>query len=289
MRRLALAAAFAGIGSAVFAHDTWFEPLAAARPGEQRLALGTGNQFPVHDSAIDPIYLRQQGCRSADAALPLTALNLTDTALLMSAPSSARSCWAQLAPFEITLPADKIAVYLNEVRPAQPVLDAWAAISARGLPWKERYTKHARIVLAGAGEAARQPSGMAMDVLLETAAAPLRTGSPLAVQVLREGQPLAGLAVEFRNDRARISLWRRSDADGRVGFQPPLPGQWVLRGVDLRLSARVPDSWDSDFITLAFEVQPQNGSTLKLNTRSASQTPEITAISSEPPTNTARW
>ena len=42
---------------------------------------------------------------------------------------------------------------------------------------------------------------------------------------------------------------------GRVRIQAPLAGQWVLRGTDLRLSERVPDTWESRFVTLAFEIE----------------------------------
>jgi hypothetical protein len=36
--------------------------------------------------------------------------------------------------------------------------------------------------------------------------------------------------------------------------QAPLPGRWLLRGTELRLSQERPDTWDSRFVTLAFDV-----------------------------------
>jgi hypothetical protein len=82
-------------------------------------------------------------------------------------------------------------------------------------------------------------------------------GDRLAFQVLRDGQPLADFAVELRSATVRFGQWGRTDADGRVEFKPPLPGRWLLRGVDLRVSATDPDAWDSRFVTLAFEVLPR--------------------------------
>jgi len=69
----------------------------------------------------------------------------------------------------------------------------------------------------------------------------------------------------------------------------------LLRGTDLRPSSERPGTWDSRFITLAFEVadapvQPaQNDSSLSSNARSANHSDASTAMAAEPPTNTPRW
>jgi hypothetical protein len=108
---------------------------------------------------------------------------------------------------------------------------------------------------------------------------------------------LAGLALELRSETSPLGIWRRTDAQGRIDVSLPLPGRWLLRGVDLRVSALDPDRWDSRFVTLAFDVTAaapaaslagQNGSSLTLNARSTSQAAAMAAISSEPPKNTAR-
>ncbi len=239
------------LAGAAQAHDSWFERLP-----DGTLALGTGNQFPTFDSAIGAEYLRKQGCQRADgSALPLTPLRNTDTTLLLSPAPEAVSCWMQLAPFEVELAPDKIALYMSEVHPPQALLDAWAGMQARGLPWKERYTKHARVQRLGSGSA--RPAEMGMDALPVGAAASPRVGSTLEFQLLRDGAPLPGLAVQFRTERSGFGIWRSTDAQGRVQFQPPLAGAWLLRAVDLRVSATVPDSFDSRFVTLAFEVAPR--------------------------------
>lgn len=206
---------------AAAAHDTWFE-----RRADGSLQLGTGTQFPKQETPLDPQWIARQGC-------------------------DAGSCWAQSAPFELTLDPARIPLYLDEVRPDAALLQAWQAMQARGLPWVERYAKHARIVTDPA--AAATPSGMAMDVLLWSDG-PLRRGRPLTLQLLRDGLPLPHFAVELRSDRSRFGLWRRTDDQGRLVFTPPFAAAWLLRGVDLRLATQRPDSWDSRFVTLAFEV-----------------------------------
>jgi len=286
---------------AALAHDTWFQRLPGARSGEVMLAIGTGNQFPVQEFAIGIEQLRGHGCRGADAsaaplAAPLVAFRRASNALIVRADLGRRSqpapvtCWAQLMPFELELPSDKIELYLKEVQPPQSVLDTWAAMRARGLPWKERYTKHARVeIAAGDVPAAAAPVAMGMDMLLESGLQAIHEGDPLVFRVLRDGAPLPNFSVELRGERSRFGIWRRTDAQGRVAFPAPLAGRWVLRGIDLRLSETQPDTWDSRFVTLAFEIGPsQNGKSSTSNSRSASQMAEMPAISSEPPTSTQR-
>ena len=235
--------------AAASAHDTWFETL----PGAPELALGTGTLYPQRESGIAADYLRQQGCVTADGTLALKTLRNTDDALIVAMPPGAASCWAQLSPFEIELPADKIDLYLKEVRPLQAIVDAWSGMKSRGLPWRERYVKHSRIELSAPVVA--RPSTMDFDMLLSSSGP--QVGQPLQIQVLRDGAPLADFAVELRSERTRAGFWRRTDGEGRLSFQPPLPGRWIARGVDLRLSTGRTDEFDSRFITLAFEVKPR--------------------------------
>jgi hypothetical protein len=238
-RRSTIALLLALHAGAAAAHDTWFE-----RAGGT-LRLGTGNLFPRQENAIDPGYLVRSGCRSdGGETLALKALQAADPALELQVPPAAASCWAQLAAFEVELTPDKIALYLREVRPPQPVLSAWAAMQQRGLPWKERYTKHARVALGTPAAAAAADSGMAMDARIEST-------QPHTFRVLRDGEPLPHFNVEFRSERSPIGIWRQTDAEGRVVFQPPLPGAWLLRGIDLRPAG---DAWESRFIDLTFEV-----------------------------------
>lgn len=253
-----LAAALSGCALGAAAHDTWFEPMPPTRAGELRLALGTGDRFPAQETAIDPKYLARHGCNSS-APGPVGALRaqqITATALVLRAPASARSCWAQLTPFHITLEADKVAVYLKEINASAELRATWAAQQARRLPWQETYTKHARINLGEVSAMSSEPSGMAMDMLLQAAPGPLRVRDKVVVQVLREGRPLPGFNVQWRSELSPVGIWKQTDEQGRVTLQPPLPGRWVLRGTDLALSASRPDEWESRFVTLAFEVAP---------------------------------
>jgi hypothetical protein len=250
MNRLLWASVAVACASTVSAHDTWFAP----QPGGV-LALGTGNRFPVTELAVDDKYFVKRGCIGGDGtATPLDKLRFTDkTTLLRAKGPAAQTCFVQLEPFDVELPPDKIEIYFKEIRPSAATLSAWADLKARGLPFKERYTKSARIDLGS--EASTQRTGTAMDALRVSPSGALTVGSTAVFQLLQKGQPLPDFPVELVNERSPLGLWHRTDAEGRISAQLPLPGRWLLRGTELRLSAGDATTWESQFITYAFDVQ----------------------------------
>jgi hypothetical protein len=254
LRNAACALGMLAAATAAGAHDTWFQPLGAGT-GPALLALGTGNAFPQHEVGVGAEYLRESGCRGADQRpVAMTAvLNLPRALLLRAAANDVATCWAQLAPLEIELPSETVQIYLDEINAPQALRDAWTAMHSRGVRWKERYTKHARVELQAGSTV---PTGMAMDVLLESDLRAIGPGDPLVFQVLRDGRPLAGFSLELRGEQA--ARWHKTDAHGRVRLDAPQPGRWLLRGTELRLADG--DRWESRFVTLAFEVRARPGS-----------------------------
>lgn len=259
-------------GPTAQAHDTWFEARAGARAGQWQLRLGTGEQFPRQAFTLPAEVLHQQACRHAGSApWPMQVQDMGATALALRAtvPGGSRrgrpgavTCWAELQPLDIVVEPSKVPLYLDEIN-ASPALRAlWQERQARGLPWVERYSKHARIELldrrlGGGDPPAAQPVPMAMDIVLDSGLDGLQAGDEIRFRVLRDGRPLAGQAIEARNDLSPIGLWLRTDDQGQARLRLPLPGSWLLRGTDLRPSDRRADAWDSRFVTLAFNVRPK--------------------------------
>jgi len=259
--RLFRAAALLALTTHAAAHDTWFQPLPPTPAGHLVFALGTGNRFPTYEFPLGYEYVVASGCRGEGAsAAPLAHVQDRPVSLVVRSATPRKSgtsgsgltCWAQLSPFDVEVPPDKIELYLREIQAGPALRGTWAAMKARGLPWRERYTKSARIELGGAGP--RAALELAMDVRMDNARSPIRAGDELAFQVLRDGKPIADLPMELVNSISPVGIWRKTDAEGRIRVAAPLAGRWLLRGVDLRVSDKTPDEWESWFVTLAFEV-----------------------------------
>lgn len=273
--RFWLAAAFAMVAASASGHDTWFATQPGTASGEVVLALGTGERFPKQETALDIALVQASGCKLPGAGVaPSTAdlqwLAYRDNAMLLRSaqpvPSGARlSCWLQAKPLPLALDDAVVNIYLDEIRASPAVRAHWSALRARGVRWQEQYVKHARIELAAVAPAAHQagppgqPSegGPGLDLQADMPAAALRAGDRLTVQLLRDGQPLAGLPLVLRNDLSPLPLWHRSDDQGRVTLTLPLAARWLLSGVDLRPSETRPDAWDSRFVSLAIETLPR--------------------------------
>ena len=262
-RKIFIVAALTLVALGAQAHDTWFQPLIGSSDGRTaagapriELALGTGNRYPVQETGVGAEYLERQGCQGSGdqaAARPMQPARNIEHALVLRPPPEAARCWAQLVPLDIELDAAKVAVYLQEVQ-ASPALRAfWREMQARGLPWRERYTKHARIDLDPEVTAGAQDLGLRVPMAMDIVRQP-RQGAGFGFQVLQGGAPLAQQAMELVSEAGTRGIWRRSDGQGLVEF-PPLPaGRWLLRGTWLRLADEDPTRWDSGFVTLAFEV-----------------------------------
>lgn len=291
--RALLGLALLAVAAGAAAHDTWFQRLPATPAGHAQFALTTGTQFPVHEFPIGIEQLVVSGCHAdGSATAPMAHVEDRDRSLVLrsAAPvpaAAALTCWAQLDPVQIDLDAPIVEIYLDEIRAAPWVRQAWAGQQARGVRWHESYTKNARVEIGGRSAAATTPVGMGLDALLSARRRPIRSGDALEFQILRDGAPLPGLAVELRHETAADGLWRVTDAQGRVRAEIPLAGRWLLRGTELRRADGHPERWVSRFVTLAFDVV-QNAGSATPNARSANQAAASVATSSEPPSITTR-
>jgi hypothetical protein len=252
-----LAACIAFSGPAA-AHDSWLTSATGT------LALSTGAHFPAAENGPPADVVRNAGCTDGVRRTPLRAGSSTPRALAL-VPVAAEgatllACWADIDAHEITLEGPVVDAYFEEIRPSAEMRARWRALQARGVGWQERYTKHARIELAAASAAdverrvaVRRPVGQGLEIVV-LGSEPLRVRQPTAFQVLRDGAPLPGFAVQLVSERSRIGIWGTTDAQGTVTHTLPFGGRWLLRGTHLEASARNPDAWDSRFVTLAIEL-----------------------------------
>ena len=232
--------------------------------GGVALALGTGNQFPVQESGID---IEAPGAQR----LPPRARQRADRAAAhgrcadRAARARARrtrpplSCWAQTAPFDIELRRRQDRALLQgDPGPGGGARRlgrrcARAASSGRSATPSTRAS-------SSPGAERRHAGDMAMDVLLEVAAAHAAARRPLAFRVLRDGQPLADFAVELRGDRVALGLWRKHRCRRpRARHRAAARALGAARHRPAPVASAMPDTWESRFVTLAFEIGRRRG------------------------------
>lgn len=264
--RIALAAAM-GLGAAVSqAHDTWLQRRADATPQRPVVVLGTGNLYPTVDARDTHESLARSGCRAAGVARsPLIVADPRVEELVLAPsqplpPAPRVSCWAQQQPLDVDFDDELVDLYFREAQPPAAVRSAWAAQKARGQRWTERFVKHARLEWfpdpQASAEHAAEPVGLDVDALLLSPLKAPRVGQEAEFQLLKNGQPLRGQAVEFRVHHSRLGLWRRTDDNGRVRLTLPAAGRWLLRGIELTPPPEDTQRWQGLFFTLAFDVLP---------------------------------
>jgi hypothetical protein len=230
------------------------------------LELATGNRYPVQEFSQSAASVAGARCTDGAVTMALRPLSAQPRWLELAAGvpaqgGQAMSCWLELAAAGIEIEPARVEVYFADIRASRANREAWAALRARGIPWRETYRKFARIELAPAGEtsaaslaAARRPAGLDLEIVV-LGGQRIAVGEALDFQVLRDGRPLAGFPVELVSERSALGIWRETDGDGKLRHTLPFAGRWLLRGTDLRLSALAADTWESRFVTLAIEAR----------------------------------
>jgi hypothetical protein len=237
------------------AHDTWFERVDAAAGQPLQLALGTGARFPRYEEPVQPKVVEHLACADARGKphQPEPA-RVGRRHTVLSVPgldAAAFSCVARLQTFELELTPALLDVYFEEIRAADTLRAIAAKRRAQGRSFQERYLKVARIEGVWAPPRSEmQP----LDVLRVAPGGELQAGAEVVFEVLRDGKPLPDLPMQLLNDAMPAGLWTRTDAAGRVKLRLPLPGRWLLRGVDLRPPPGEGERWESRFIAYTFEA-----------------------------------
>jgi uncharacterized GH25 family protein len=97
--------------------------------------------------------------------------------------------------------------------------------------------------------------GLPLELVALTSRYPPRANAPLRLQLLYQGQPLAGALVMLSNKRRPLpKLTARTDADGIVQFEPRLPGTWLATAVHMVPAPRFAAAdWNSLWASLTFE------------------------------------
>lgn len=265
-RALVVAACIFFSGVSALAHDLWIEPSAfLADPGKMisvKLRVGVdllGDPVPRDPALIDRfIAADRTGIKpiiGRDGEDPAGLLRVTSPGLMVLGYAS--------TPSHIVLPADKFNEYLGE-EGLEAIAKLRAERNQSEAEARESFSRCAKALISSgpvtAGDADRA-LGFTLELVAERNPYSLQAGGTLPVQLLYRNKPLAGtlvVAVNRRNPSAKRSA--RSDKDGRVTFELPDPGMWLIKAVHMTPApSGAASQWDSYWASLTFELPAKAG------------------------------
>ena len=262
IKRLTIICAGLGFAANCFAHDTWLSPSSYSADVGQPITfdLTSGMEFPALESAIKPERVHQARWRVGGEEGELKEFQPGEHALRIErafAKQGIATLWTQLKPKEIELSDEDVAHYLEEMRASEEVQSAWAKQKGKE-KWKELYTKCAKtIVEVGRGDADgswAEPVGLLLEFVPVTPPGELVVGQRVRFKLLRDGKPLANLAVAFHVEGDSGPRYETTDAQGVVTFALEKSGPSMLATVDLHPPASG-KPWESVFSTISFETK----------------------------------
>lgn len=249
----------AGVTPPATAHDTWFERVDTSTGDSGQplvLALGSGTQYPVYETPVQPKFLTHFSCADNKGLFKPDSVRAGRRHTVVRVPGvdvKAFSCEMSLQSFEVELAPELVDTYFAEIRASDALRAVLAGQRAKGRAFEERYLKFARF--DGPLPPIREKH-QAMDVLRVTPRGLLQVGSDTVYEVRRDNKPLPHLPVQLVHEGTPTGHWLRTDSSGRIAFRLPLSGRWLLRAVDLRPPISDDARWESRFIAYTFEVAP---------------------------------
>lgn len=242
--------------TAASAHDFWLEPSTFhPRLGESvTVSLRVGQDFigdvvPRSAQLIDTFVVRERG-----AEHPVNGFEGQDPAgyLRFDQPGLAIVGYRS-KPYPLELPAPKFEEFLH-TEGFDAILAQRRARNESQKPDHERFFRYAKALLVsgdGDDRGFDKPLGFRYELIPETSPA---TANHLIVRALFENKPLAGaLVTAIEQDHPDVRFSARTDRQGRVTFDLPRGGVWLVKSV--HMIAAPPGSgvdWESLWASLTF-------------------------------------
>jgi hypothetical protein len=245
------------------AHETWLLPKDFTPPAGQSLefTLTSGMGFPSLGSGVDRRRITEARLIQDGDTQALVPVGGSAGALELSAiPYAGVACaWVNLQPRILEIEADEdVEHYLEEIGAPESIWSAWRE-SKGTTAWRESYAKLARTYLIGSGEGDPEPcwdesTGTRFDILPMADPTALAPGDTLELQVLLDGEPLAGQSIGLVREGEDPRTLQRSNDAGRVTVTVDGEGEHMIYATNLRRASTDDYAWESNFITLTFLV-----------------------------------
>ena len=253
--------------SGLVAHDTWLVPatfkVAAGKP--VTVALNTSEDFPTSDSPAQPDRIESFVAVSENGRAAVGGYRVEGNSLIAEVTPGPGLTFvtAVTKPRLIVLEEKDFNTYIRE-EGLEHIVEARAARGETFSAGRERYSKIAKLALCA--EATNQDNrryrarvGARLEIVPLTNPCGLRAGDTLAVQVVFEGRPLAGVWVGAGTEGTHGHHYpyrQRTDPDGRALLRVDRAGAWFVRALHMVPSTEFEDAdWQSWFSTLTFGVE----------------------------------
>lgn len=260
----ALCAVLAFLGGTAHAHEFWMLPdRFQVRTGEPlNLSMHVGEYFEGERVGLSRPFITRLWRLSGDATMDLGAQLSTAPAGSVRVNAAARGTLvfaADTATRYVELPAGQFHAYLRE-EGLDFIIAARQKAGLSDLPGRERFRRHVKTLVRGAGPAdagALKTTGQRLEILPTTDPFAAAAGARLGFQILWEGKPLADALVKFwqRRDSQLLIVRARANEQGRVTLTPPWAGVWMASVVHMVTATDTPEvDWDSHWANLSFEL-----------------------------------
>ncbi len=249
---------------AAAAHDFWLEPASfRPAPGERvAVHLRVGDAFPGEPVPRMPARIERFALVGEAGEREVVGLGGSDPAgLAVAAGPGLHSIVYDSNHARITLDGESFERHLAE----QGLERVSALRRERGqsaAAATEIFSRCAKALLAVAGADGSVPAGghdrrlgLPLELVPEADPYALRDGGRLPVALLFHGEPVAGAWVEARSKERTLRVSGRTDAAGRVTFELPGGGFWLVKAVHMAAApAGSGADWESWWASLTFEI-----------------------------------
>ncbi len=257
--RLALLGFFAA--APLLAHDFWIEPTSfrpevgsvvglALRVGERFLGDPVPRQTEKIEKFVVASRAGEKPVEGVPGRDPAGVARISEPGWLVAGYRS--------RPSPIELPAEKFEQYLKE-EGLERVGAMRAAQGGSSKPGKEIYSRSAKSLLDAGGFGATgydRVLGFRLELVPEKSPKEVSAGGAMPFRLVFERKPLEGaLVVAMNRDEPEKRLSARTDAAGRVTFDLPRAGVWLVKSVHMvPAPPKSGADWESLWASLTFEV-----------------------------------
>jgi len=242
-------------------HDFWIEPdrLQVSEGEQVNISLREGedlkgDSLPYITEWFDDFSQSDEAGRRAIES----ELGNDPAAVIVAGPSTTLLGYHSRRNF-VELTPEKFATYLRD-EGMENILRQRKENGEDDQPAREYFVRCAKALLNSGSPSddrlVSRPLGYPLELVPESNPYSIGPGSMLSIRLIFSGQPIEGVRVRaFTRDQPENPIDARTDIDGRVEFNLPRSGVWLIKSVHMvRLENDPKAQWQSFWASLLFRL-----------------------------------